>query len=173
MLLELGKLLCGFRGNEHQVCGCIMSCGMSCAVVQHIHGASECPTTLNGPQEPCQSLLHLLHSSLDAGIAASLRRVRMAQLNVILGQLLGNSMQLRFWRCVVLALTMRRLRQCGSTERAWVRTHAPVGTSQGQDLSLQCLWIHVQTNTVEERPASSLVWRVDGTPANLHQVQSG
>ena len=29
-----------------------------CRIVQHIHGASECPTTLNDPRAPCQSLLH-------------------------------------------------------------------------------------------------------------------
>ena len=60
------------------------------------------------------------HQGLGESNAASLRRVRMAQLNFLLGELLATGMQLRSWTCVVLALAMRRLRQCSSIWRAWV-----------------------------------------------------
>ena len=112
-------------------------------------------------------------SGLDAGTAESLRWARMARLGLRLGELLVTGRQLRFWKCVVLALAMRRLRQCGSIERACVRMHTPADPSPGQDLSLRRLWIHVQSNIAEVRLASSfLVWHVNVCAGNLYQVLS-
>ena len=51
--------------------------------------------------------------------------------------------------------------------------HTPADPSPGQDLSLQHLWIRVQSNTAEMRLASSsFVWHVNISDTNLHQVLS-
>ena len=78
----------------------------------------------------------------------------MARLNLLLGELLVNGMQLRFWKCVDLALAMRRLRQYGNIERACVRMHTPAvdvmsmrtvgsATNCRRDVDENC-WLHYQ-----------------------------